>query len=78
MKRFDLENRFDHCPVYWQNFIRHLQTEYNYMGRDVSVRIIQRELKKFGGRYHLEGSESYDFIEFESEQLLTLFALKWS
>jgi len=47
-------------------------------GRDVSVSIIQRELKPYGGRYHLAGSESQEYIEFDTEQQFTLFVLRWS
>ena len=47
-------------------------------GREVSVSIIQRELKPYGGRYHLAGSESQEYIEFQDEKQLILFALKWA
>lgn len=78
LKRFDLHSTFVGCPVYWQNFITHLQNEFDMWGREVSVSIIQRELKPYGGRYHLAGSESQEYIEFQDEKQLILFALKWA
>ena len=78
LKRFNLHSTFVGCPVYWQNFITHLQNEFDMWGREVSVTIIQRELKPYGGRYHLAGSEPWDYIEFDTEQQFTLFVLRWS
>lgn len=78
LKRFDLHSTFVGCPVYWQNFITHLQNENDMWDRDVSVPIIQRELKPYRGRYHMAGSEPNDYIEFDTEQQFTLFVLKWS
>jgi len=42
------------------------------------VPIIQRELKQYGGRYHMTGSEPDDYIEFDTVQQFTLFVLRWS
>jgi len=78
LKRFDLHSTFVGCPVYWQNFITHLQNENDMWDRDVSVPIIQRELKPYSGRYHMAGSEPNDYIEFDTEQQFTLFVLRWS
>jgi len=78
LKRFELRNTFAQCPVSWQNFITHLQSEFDMWDRDVSVPIIQRELKLYGGRYHIAGSEPNDYIEFDTEEQFTLFALRWS
>ena len=78
LKRFDLHSTFAGCPVYWQNFIIHLQNENDMYDREVSVPIIQRELKPYGGRYHMADSEPDDYIEFDTEQQFTLFALRWA
>jgi len=78
MKHFSLHSTFAGCPIYWQNFIIYLNNEFDMWGRDVSVSIIQRELKPYGGRYHLAGSESREYIEFDTEQQFTLFVLRWS
>ena len=73
-----MHSTFAGCPVYWQNFIEFLQSEFNMWNRDVSVPIIQRELKPYGGRYHMAGFEPNGYIEFNTEQQFTLFALMWS
>jgi hypothetical protein len=78
LKRFELRNTFARCPVYWQNFITHLQNENDMWNRDVSIPIIQRELKPYNGRYRMAGSEPWDYIEFDTEQQFTLFVLRWS
>ena len=78
LKRFDLHSTFAGCPVYWQNFIIYLQNENDMYDRDVSISLIQRELKPYYGRYHMAGSEPWDYIEFDTEQQFTLFVLRWS
>jgi len=78
IKHFSLHSTFAGCPVYWQNFIEFLQSEFNMWNRDVSVPIIQRELKQYGGRYHMTGSEPDDYIEFDTVRQFTLFVLRWS
>lgn len=78
MKHFSLHSTFAGCPIYWQNFIIYLNNEFDMWGRDVSVSIIQRELKPYGGRYHLAGSESQEYIEFDTAEQYAWFVLRWS
>ena len=77
-KRFSLHSTFAGCPIYWQNFIRFLQGKKGLWGRDVSISVIQHELKQYGGRYHMDGSESFPYIEFNTPNQFVLFALRWS
>ena len=78
IKHFSLHSTFAGCPVYWQNFIIFLQNENDMWNRDVSIPIIQGELKPYGGRYHIAGSELYDYIEFNSAEQFAWFVLSWS
>lgn len=78
IKHFSLHSTFAGCPVYWQNFIIFLQNENDMWNRDVSIPIIQGELKPYGGRYHIAGSELYDYIEFNSAEQFAWFVLRWS
>ena len=73
-----MHSTFAGCPIYWQNFITHLQNENDMWNREVSVPIIQGELRPFGGRYHMAGSELYDYIDFNTDEQFTLFVLRWS
>lgn len=73
-----MHSTFAGCPVYWQNFIIFLQNENDMWNRDVSIPIIQGELKPYGGRYHIAGSELYDYIEFNSAEQFAWFVLRWS
>lgn len=70
---FELSDRLIDCPLCWQNFITAAQ---EFFWEDVAVRRINVMLKPYGGRYRMTGENG--FIEFESEQDYTLFALKWS
>jgi len=76
VKHFALDSTFSGCPVYWQNFIIYLQDYNDMWDRDVSIPIIQRELKKYGGRYHV--SEPYDHIEFDTAGQFAWFVLRWT
>lgn len=76
--RFELRSTLAQCPIYWQNFIIFLQSEFDMIDRDVPVPILQRELKQYGGRYHLAGSEPWDYIEFDTDGQLAWFVLRWS
>jgi hypothetical protein len=78
LKQFSLHSTFVGCPIYWQNFIIFLQSEFDLWNRDVSVPVIQRELRPYGGRYHMAGSESNDYIEFDTEEQFAWFVLRWS
>jgi len=77
-KRFELRSTLAQCPVYWQNFIDFLQIKFNMWNRDISVPIIQRELRQYGGRYHMAGSERWDYVEFETAGQFAWFVLRWS
>lgn len=74
MIKFDIGTKMIDCPTCWVNFISDINTK---PGHDVPMRRIQRELKKYNARYRLAGSNSYDYIEFDSEQDLTFFILRW-
>ena len=73
---FELQNAFNKCPIYWQNFIISVRKEF--MTKDVATVAIHRELKKYGGRWHFAGSFNHDTIEFASEECYTMFILRWS
>jgi len=77
LKHFSLHSTFAGCPIYWQNFIRFLQSEFDMIDRDVSVPVIQRELHQYGGRYHMAGSEAQDYIEFDTAEQYAWFVLRW-
>lgn len=83
MIKMDLAFYFDGCPLSWQNFIIWLQKEKDSLYRDVSMDIIQRELKQFNAEYHYaindnEGFKSPDYVSFDTEQDYTWFTLRWS
>lgn len=73
---FQLGKSMSQCPKYWDNFIRYLQK--GFYTRDVAMPVIQQELKKYGARYRLAGSEPNDYIEFADEEHLMVFVLRWS
>ena len=75
MTRFDLGSNMKDCPKYWVNFIADINLKPGY---DVPLRRLQRELKKYNARYHLAGSNPYDYIEFESEKDLSFFILRYA
>ena len=64
------------CPAYWAKFIRSLQDDPY---RDVRMEIIQRELAPYGARYCLaDDDRPTDYVVFESEKMLSWFAMRWS
>ena len=64
------------CPNHWVNFIQSLQDDPY---REVRMKIIQRELAKYGARYCVgDHHESGDFVAFESEKMLNWFIMRWS
>ena len=75
MITIDLGFRLIDCPIYWQNFILALHTNGKYE-HDVPMPIIQRELKRYNARY-VEIAHTIDYIEFQSDKDLTVFALRW-
>jgi hypothetical protein len=77
-KTFVLGSSLAQCPVYWQNFIIHLQKQTGNLYRDVRISILQKELKVYGRRYHMAGSERWGYIEFNTEKQFILFALRWA
>jgi len=76
--RFELRSTLSQCPIYWQNFIIYLQDQIGDYKRDVSMPVLQRELKRFGARYHMAGSERWDYVEFETNSHFMWFKLRWS
>jgi hypothetical protein len=78
LTRFELLSTLVQCPIYWQNFINFLQRQLVLKDRDISVRVLQRELRQYGGRYHMAGSSRWDYIEFDTDEQLSWFVLKWS
>jgi hypothetical protein len=78
LKRFELRSTLAQCPIYWQNFIVFLQRQLALIDRDVSVPVLQRELRQYGGRYHMAGSERWDYIEFDTADQFAWFVLRWS
>jgi hypothetical protein len=79
LTKIELGESMAQCPNYWYNFIRHLQEKYhsNY-SRDISIPILMRELKVYGAGYHLSGSSTRDYVEFNDPAQLILFAMRWT
>jgi len=72
---FELETSFAQCPKHWQNFIRHIQKN---QWEDVPAYRINRMLKPYYGRYRFFGSRYKPSVEFESDEALMMFILRWS
>jgi hypothetical protein len=75
MTGFELGHSMAGCPQSWQNFIQAINPR---PGRDVAMAHLQRELKKYGARYHIGNHHQNDYIYFESQQHLTWFLLRWT
>ena len=78
MTGFELGENMYQCPKYWANFIYDLQDREKNYSRDVAIKTIQRELEKYGARYHFAGSMPNDWISFKDEKYFTMFVLRWS
>jgi hypothetical protein len=69
------------CPIYWKNFIKMCQEKHNLSTQvDVPILLIQTELKPYYARYIVDyiNYKPKEFIEFESENYLAFFILKFS
>lgn len=64
------------CPKHWSNFIKSLQ-DNPY--QDVQMQVIRQELARYGARYYAAlDHEPMDCVVFDSEEMLTLFVLRWA
>jgi hypothetical protein len=72
---FKLSNQVVNCPRTWQKFIRSIQeSEWE----DVPVSIIKSELATYNARYGFSAASNTYQVEFETEEELILFILRWS
>ena len=78
MTTMSLSYRMIDCPRPWQNFIRDLQEKHGHFGRDISMRLLNRELGQLNAHYRRAGQDFFDYIEFDSERDMTFFMLKYS
>ena len=72
---FYLEDVLINCPIYWQNFVKANQDNPDY---DIALRILNRKLKPFKGRYIPADFLDQDKVIFEDSKSLTWFILRWS
>lgn len=76
---FELGESMYQCPKYWANFIYDLQDREKDYSRDVSMKVIRRELKKYHARYNqADLGQPNDWISFKDEKHFTMFVLRWS
>ena len=74
---FALPDRFDDCPVHWQNFVDSLPVQA--VGREPYFHMLEDQLRCNGARFRQgQDHEPGDFVIFDSEQQLTVFILRWS
>jgi len=74
---FALPDRFDDCPVYWQNFVDSLPVQA--VDRERYFGMLADQLQRNGARFRQgQDHEPGDFVIFDTEQQLTVFILKWS
>lgn len=68
------------CPVWWQNIIEHMQTEYP-MQKDggYSTRNINKELKKLDGVKFIDECDEYPncAVVFKDDTAYIMFLMHW-
>ena len=74
MTGFCIHTYMYQCPVYWQNFINHLQTEGSF--DEVPLDVINQALSYYGGRW-VQGRNATS-VEFDNNAGFTMFVLRWA
>ena len=75
----ELQGSLYGCPSPWVNFFeQELADGPRDKNGDVTARYINRQLKKYRGRYTTEDGKYWGILVFESEQDLLFFKLKFS